>query len=64
MMKAILLIWIGYGNTQVLSTDRFETMEECHAAAAALAQHDQRLAAKCIPYSTETHPAPLVPRSR
>lgn len=51
-MSAILLIWIGLGSSQTMAVDHFKTMDECHAAAAALRSHDRRLKARCIPYQS------------
>lgn len=51
MGKALLLIWIGLGQTQTMSMTVMGSMAECQAAKAALADHKTRLnSAVCIEY--------------
>ncbi len=48
--KAILLLWIGFGNSEVLDVERYDSMVECRAVAEALRKHHHRLDGECIPY--------------
>jgi lipoate-protein ligase B len=34
--KFVLIVWIGYGNTQTISIETFKTRPECEAVAAVL----------------------------
>lgn len=61
-MKAILLIWIGFGGSQTLGVDHFDTIVECHAAAAALKAHDRRLESECLPYEADARFVTQVPQ--
>jgi len=38
-MIAVLVVWIGIGRSQTLSVTRFETLAECEAAKAAIAEN-------------------------
>lgn len=54
MTKALLIIWIGFADTQAISIVRFDTMSECRAALAALGEYSFRTGEgrsnTCIPY--------------
>jgi hypothetical protein len=52
-MKALLVVWIGLGNTQVLDITPFETMAECTAAQDELQDYSTRLDGDCVPMTTE-----------
>ena len=49
-MHAILIIWIGVVQSQTMSMTKFESMEDCLSARAALIKHDRRLRGDCVPY--------------
>jgi hypothetical protein len=57
--KAIMIIWIGAGNTQTMAVSDFESLADCEAAKAALIQsHDGWFErdlknARCVPYSSK-----------
>jgi hypothetical protein len=54
-MKALLVVWIGLGNTQSVTVTVMDSLAECEAAIAALeaAPKWSRLAddAMCVPYA-------------
>lgn len=50
----VLLLWIGFVQTQALAVDHYPTMAECQRAAAALVAYDSRLDAKCLPAPDST----------
>lgn len=39
MTKAIMIIWMGIGQAQVLTTEKFDTEAECEAAKAGIVMH-------------------------
>lgn len=50
--KFILIVWIGAGQTQTLSTQSFDTQEECEAVASAIeTEIDRRGWYRCVPYT-------------
>lgn len=55
MTKAILLIWLGFGQTQTMSMTVMDSLIECEAAKAAM--YDSKKAPNkrihCIPYVVE-----------
>lgn len=57
MTEALLLIWIGFGNTQTLATSYMPNMETCERALVALqAEHSEFRGkwTKCIPIGIPT----------
>lgn len=50
MTKAILIVWIGFSQTQTLTLEAFDTMEECLSAKEAIRAFHRRLDGDCIPY--------------
>jgi hypothetical protein len=66
MTEALLLIWLGFGSAQTLSTSYMPTMETCERALAALrAEHNEFRGewSKCIPIGTPAErEGPTVPR--
>lgn len=64
-MKALLIIWIGWGQTQVLAIDHFDSIDECLSASAAFRKYNDRLEASCLPYGQDPRfSAPPVPQSK
>jgi hypothetical protein len=52
--KFVLIVWVGIGQSQVLSTQTFDTLAECDAVAAALrSEMDKSGWYRCVPYSFE-----------
>lgn len=52
----VLIVWIGFSNTQTLSTQTFETQAECEAVASALENEmDYHGWYRCVPYTFD-HP--------
>lgn len=50
--KFVLIIWIGIGQNQVLSTETFDTLEECNAVATAIkSEMDRAGLYRCVPYT-------------
>lgn len=52
-MKALLLIWVGIFDNQVMSITQFDTIGECEAAKAAIIAHEDapNSGVHCIPYA-------------
>jgi hypothetical protein len=50
MTKAVLIIWIGLGQSQTLTTEKFDSMEECKAAREAIIHFHGRLEGDCVAY--------------
>ena len=42
MSSALLLIWLGLAQAQILDVTRFDTMAECEAARSALIRQSER----------------------
>lgn len=53
-MKALLIIWIGWGHAQTLAIDHFDTMEECQAVVKVMANKSEELVGECLPYKAGT----------
>lgn len=53
MTKAVLIIWIGIGQSQVLDITPFDSIAECEAARSAIEVHHKRLDGVCVPYETD-----------
>jgi hypothetical protein len=50
--KFVLIVWLGLGSNEVLSTQSFYTLAECEAVAAALeAEIDETGWYRCKPYT-------------
>lgn len=58
IIKFVLIVWIGYGQTQSLSIQTFDTQAECEAVASALeAEMDYRGWYRCVPYTFDHSPS-------
>ena len=54
--KFVLIVWIGFAQSQALSTQTFDTEAECEAVASALRNEmDHRGWYRCVPYTFD-HP--------
>jgi hypothetical protein len=52
--KFVLVVWLGYGHSQVMSLNTFDTQSECEAVANVLEINMERSGwYRCIPYSFE-----------
>ena len=50
--KFVLIVWVGIGQSQVLSTQTFDTRVECEAVAAALSSEMDKMGwYRCVPYT-------------
>ena len=51
IIKFVLIVWIGAGQSQTLTTQTFETYSECQAVASVLkTEIDKRGWYKCVKY--------------
>lgn len=52
--KFVLIVWIGYGQNQVMSIETFDTKRECESVAYVLeTTMDKSGWYKCIPYNVD-----------
>jgi hypothetical protein len=50
--KFVLIVWVGYGQNQTLSTQSFDTLAECNAVASALQTEMSKSGwYRCVPYT-------------
>jgi hypothetical protein len=50
--KFVLIVWVGFGNSQTLSTNTFDTLAECEAVAKVLeVEMDKSGWYRCRPYT-------------
>lgn len=50
--KFVLIVWLGFNHTQILSVQTFDTLAECTAVAAAIElEMDESGWYRCKPYS-------------
>jgi hypothetical protein len=50
--KFVLIVWVGFGNSQTLSTNTFDTLAECEAVAKVLeVEMDKDGWYRCKPYT-------------
>ena len=53
--KFVLIVWVGFTSSQVLSTDTFDTLAECKAVAKVLeAEMDKNGWYRCRPYTFDS----------
>lgn len=53
MIKVMLIVWIGYGQNQVLDIERMDSMVECNAAKTAMIEQSYPFDGswvKCVEY--------------
>lgn len=49
--KFILIVWVGFFDNQVLTTEKFDTRNECERAKEAIAAEiGKKGVFKCVPY--------------